>query len=171
MESQLFIQDGPIVTCAGNDSTVDLALSMVRQVAGERTARMVGDRLNRDAIRNGSDAQPLPFVSNRFSQVTVRRAAQLFARYTEPPISPREVAEHLGIGVRQLQRLFKHHVGQTPNRFSVTCRLEKARRLLRHTALSSTEIAAATGFESPSHFARRYLELFGERPSRDRRVC
>ena len=47
-------------------------------------------------------------------------------------------------------------------------RLEQARTLLRNSALSVTETAVATGFESAAHFSRAYRQQYGRAPGVER---
>ena len=47
-------------------------------------------------------------------------------------------------------------------------RLDRARSLLRNSALPLTQIALATGFANSSHFSRAYSAQFGQAPSRYR---
>jgi transcriptional regulator GlxA family with amidase domain len=47
-------------------------------------------------------------------------------------------------------------------------RLERARQLARQTDLPLSEIAAACGFVSSSHFSRTYRAAFGLAPGADR---
>jgi transcriptional regulator GlxA family with amidase domain len=47
-------------------------------------------------------------------------------------------------------------------------RLERARNLLIQTDRSVTEVAYATGFESPGHFSRVYRASFGLSPSKQK---
>ena len=49
-------------------------------------------------------------------------------------------------------------------------RLGKARRLLSGSPLPITEIALATGFASPAHFAAAYKARYGETPSAGRKA-
>ena len=69
---------------------------------------------------------------------------------------------------RQLERLFRLHLNDTPSNFYLGLRLEKARQLLRQSDMSVLEVGLACGFESPSYFSRSYKAHFGVTPSEDR---
>ena len=49
-------------------------------------------------------------------------------------------------------------------------RLDRARDLLRQSAVPITEIALGCGFSSASHFSRAYREAFGVTPASERRA-
>ena len=79
-----------------------------------------------------------------------------------------ELAEHAGISTRQLLRLFAQVVGEGPSHYHRRLRLEHARSLLRHTAITVTEASVAVGFESLAHFSRAYRLQYGRSPGADR---
>ena len=90
-------------------------------------------------------------------------------RATSRRRSPRaELARIAGVSVRQLERLFRRHLGHGIHRQYSSMRLERARQLLRETTLPVLDVAIATGFSSSSQFARAYKRTFGEPPSRTR---
>ena len=82
----------------------------------------------------------------------------------DDPSPPSVIAREVGISGRQLERLFGRYLNCSPKTYYVDLRLQKAQRLLVQTALSVTEIAFATGFNSPTHFARTYKVHFGVTP-------
>lgn len=62
-------------------------------------------------------------------------------------------------------RSFRRALGQTPVDFLVERRLEAARRLLRDTDRSITEIALECGFSDSNYFARVFRRRTGQTPS------
>ncbi len=54
------------------------------------------------------------------------------------------------MALRSLQRLFKTKFGKTPERVYLDIRLAQARLLVQRSDKSIRDIAAATGFASPS---------------------
>ena len=54
---------------------------------------------------------------------------------------------------RQLQRLFREHLGMTPTHY-LTLRLRRARELLLQTDMSIMHITMACGFQSACHFSK-----------------
>jgi AraC family transcriptional regulator of adaptative response / DNA-3-methyladenine glycosylase II len=71
----------------------------------------------------------------------------------------------LGLGGRQLRRLFKTHLGAPPIAVALTRRLDFARKLIDETGLSMTDIAFSSGFESIRRFNDAVKKRFGESPS------
>jgi len=77
-----------------------------------------------------------------------------------------ELATRLGIGERQLRRLFLKHLGASPLSFARARRLHFARALLDETDLPMTEVAFAAGFQSIRQFNHALRACFGESPGR-----
>jgi AraC family carnitine catabolism transcriptional activator len=89
--------------------------------------------------------------------------------HTEPPLSTLMLAQMIKVTRRQLERLFRLHLNDTPSNFYLGLRLEKARQLLRQSGMSVLEVSIACGFESPSYFTRSYRARFAKCPREDRR--
>ncbi|MEO8998899.1 MAG: AlkA N-terminal domain-containing protein [Rhodanobacter sp.] len=69
-----------------------------------------------------------------------------------------ELATRVGIGARQLRRLFVERVGAPPISVHTTRRLLFAKQLLTETALPVTEVALASGFRSLRRFNAAFLQ-------------
>lgn len=76
----------------------------------------------------------------------------------------------LGIGERQLRRLFATHLGASPAQVAQTRRNLLARQLVEETDLPLTEVALASGFESLRRFNHVFRTLYGRPPSAMRRA-
>jgi transcriptional regulator GlxA family with amidase domain len=75
------------------------------------------------------------------------------------------LARRAGVSLRQLERLFKLHLGSTVGASYMSIRLEHADMLLRNTNEPILAVAISCGFTSSSHFSRRFKEKFGRAPS------
>ncbi len=80
----------------------------------------------------------------------------------------RELAGTSGLSARQVHRLFKTHLGMSPQAYHRRLRLQRAREMLRQTELTVLEIAMASGFSSSSDFSRAYRRTFRQSPHQDR---
>lgn len=67
-----------------------------------------------------------------------------------------------------LQRLFKRYTGQSPAEFLLAVRMNKAKELLRTTALPINEVAYRVGMENASHFIYTFRQQVGTTPQRYR---
>jgi AraC family carnitine catabolism transcriptional activator len=87
----------------------------------------------------------------------------------EEPISLPELAAYAGVSERQIERLFRDHLGCTPNAYYMEIRLNMARTRLLYSEDSIMEIAHSCGFDSCSYFSKCYRRLFAITPSCERR--
>ncbi len=81
-----------------------------------------------------------------------------------------ELAERLGVGGRQLRRLFKQHLGASPVAVAQTRRVLFAKQLLHETQLPMADVAYAAGFGSVRRFNETFQQLFRRPPSALRRA-
>lgn len=79
------------------------------------------------------------------------------------------LAERLGVGGRQLRRLFKHHLGASPVAVAQTRRVLLAKQLICDTALPMAEVALAAGFGSVRRFNETFQQLYARPPAELRR--
>lgn len=79
------------------------------------------------------------------------------------------VASRVGVGGRQLRRLFVEHLGAPPLSVHTTRRLLFAKQLLTETALPVTEVALAAGFGSLRRFNAAFAQANRIAPSELRR--
>ena len=79
------------------------------------------------------------------------------------------LATRVGMGARQLRRLFDQHVGVSPAAVAQTRRLLFAKQLLHDTRLSMAEVALAAGFGSVRRFNDAFRILYHRPPSELRR--
>jgi AraC family transcriptional regulator of adaptative response / DNA-3-methyladenine glycosylase II len=98
------------------------------------------------------------FASWRGTSNTVSRALALIAEgaLDGEGKSVDALAERLGVGERQLRRLFLQHLGASPIAVAQTRRVLFAKHLIHETRMSMTEVALAAGFSS----LRRFNEVF-----------
>jgi AraC family transcriptional regulator of adaptative response / DNA-3-methyladenine glycosylase II len=79
------------------------------------------------------------------------------------------LASRLGLGERQLRRLFRQHLGASPVAVAQTRRVLLAKQLIHETRLPMAEVAFAAGFGSIRRFNETFATLFARAPSALRR--
>ncbi len=81
-----------------------------------------------------------------------------------------ELAERVGIGSRQLRRLFIQHLGVPPIKIASTHRVHFARNLIEQTDMPMSEIALNSGFSSLRQFNHAMRMIAGHSPTDLRRI-
>lgn len=79
------------------------------------------------------------------------------------------LAARLGVGERQLRRLFRQHLGASPVGVAQTRRVLLAKQLIHETGLPMAQVALAAGFGSVRRFNETFQALYGRPPMALRR--
>jgi AraC family transcriptional regulator of adaptative response/methylated-DNA-[protein]-cysteine methyltransferase len=103
------------------------------------------------------------------SRATVTRALRLIGEGALDRHGVDDLADRLGIGSRQLARLFRKHLDTTPTAAGRTARIQRAKRLIDQTGLPMTEIAYLSGFRSLRSFNAAFQQIYRRAPSSLRR--
>jgi len=162
---RLFEDDHGLLTCGGGSAATDMMLSLIEADHGKDLAAIVADMCIHRRSSSPDTAQRSAHsraLSSRNPHLLA--AIQYMSDRLEMPADGDEVADHAGISRRQLERLFRRHVGQSPAQFYLDLRVSRAHALLNETSLSVAEIAAATGFASSSQLSGRFRKRFGLSP-------
>lgn len=166
---ELFEIDRRRITCAGGTASIDLMLDLIAQAHGSELAVQVSEQFVLGRIRQRQDHQRMQIASRYgISNKKLVKVIGEMERNTEQPLNTQVLADAVQVTRRQLERLFRLHLGDTPSGFYLRLRLDKARQLLRQTDMSVLEVGVACGFESASYFTRCYRARYQRCPRRGR---
>jgi AraC family transcriptional regulator of adaptative response / DNA-3-methyladenine glycosylase II len=101
----------------------------------------------------------------RGSSNTIARALPLIEMGALDDGNVDALAGRLGVGDRQLRRLFLRHLGATPVAVAQARRVHLAKQLIHDTTLPMTQVALASGYGSLRRFNEAFHDLFGRPPS------
>ena len=164
-----FVLDGNRITCGGGVAPLDMMHALIAERMGSDFARRVSDWFLHTAVAEPAAPQRASaaerYATNHPALLTVLEKMEATIAQ---PLDRTAMAAFVNISRRHLDRLFAEHVGQSFLEIYRTMRLQHARRLLRQSPLSISEIAFATGFSSAAHFSQAYRAKFGRTPKRDR---
>lgn len=169
ISNELFEIDSGLITCAGGTSAIDMMLDIVQAELGHKMAVAICEQFIKTGIRQKSDKQRIDLAARlnvhhpRLLKVVAHMEATL-----ETPLSSSQLAEYACLSVRQLERLFRSHIGHSPSEYYMKLRLERARQLLKASGMSVSDVAVACGFGSCAHFTRSYKKHFDCSPRQDR---
>jgi transcriptional regulator GlxA family with amidase domain len=169
VRNDLFEIDGRRFTCSGGTAAADMMLHRIRARHGDRLATLVSEQCILDRIRSPSEPQRQPVPQRlRVQHPKLAQAIEIMEARIEEPVPQELLARNVGLSRRQLERLFRQHLGRTPAQHYLETRLERARHLLQQTDQPVMAVACATGFVSASHFSTCYRQLFGRTPREER---
>lgn len=169
LESSLYVIDRRRMTCAGGMAGLDLAVELIEREQGHLLASRVGEWFISPGRRKPEKPQRKS-LKERYgvSNDRVLRTLAAMEAHVDEPHSHRALADIANVSARQLERLFRTHLGATVGDMYLRIRLERSSKLLRSTALSVTQVAIACGFINASHFSRLFKSRFGVPPSHAR---
>lgn len=167
----VFCVDRNRLTCRGATAAQDLMIWTIGRELGRDVAEalaqwFVRERVGEPELGGGAELDQ----ATRAEQPALAEAVDLMFANIEEPLSGDDIAGHVNLSRRQLERLFRKYLDTVPSRYYLKIRLDRARELVRNSALSLTDIALSCGFSSGAHFSTTYRNAFGLTPSEDREV-
>ena len=142
----LFVDDDP-----DKDVLIDLGVQeLVVRMLRVEARRLLLEESARRATRHGLAA-----------------AAEMAKRRLSEPLRVGDLAEAACMSEPAFYRAFRNEFGLTPVAYLTRLRVDRARQLLGNPARSVTDVAAAVGFGSVSHFIRVYRDHVGTTPKQD----
>ena len=155
-----YLRDGPMMTCAGAMSALDLTLDLISAHRG------IATRLDVEALFIHGDP-PVGASTDRAwaRDPLVGRALQMMRDNLERPVPLDRLAKHLSCQPRTLDRHFRMELGAPPGTVYRHLRLASARKLLQETRLSVAEIAVRCGYDSSAALSRAVRREYNATPS------
>ena len=101
---------------------------------------------------------------------TVARALSLIESGALDDADVDALGDRLGVGERQLRRLFRKHLGASPIAVAQTRRVLLAKQLIHETRLPMAEVALASGFGSTRRFNDAFARTYRRPPRELRRL-
>ena len=95
----------------------------------------------------------------------MRRVIEYIEENLEGDLSLEAMAAEVDISPIYLARAFKAAIGQSPHRYVLTRRVERAKELLRNTEMPVVDVALSSGFSSQSHLSYWFQRHVGVSPA------
>ena len=168
---ELFEIDRDRFTSAGGTAPLDMMLNLISLQIDPDIATAISEAFACERIRGRHDRQRIPLqLRLGTSQPKLIETVSIMESNIEEPIGLDELARHVGVSRRQLERLFQKHLNCVPTRYYLELRLARARQLLLQTSISIVDVAFACGFVSAPHFSKCYRDYYGIPPREERRL-
>lgn len=97
-----------------------------------------------------------------FSGYRLHKVLDAILEAPEAPHDIEALAALTGVSPSHFSRIFKQATGESPHRYVVKARIERAKELLLQSGSSVRQIAEATGFQTQAEFARAFRRETGE---------
>lgn len=139
-------------------------------VAGFPTGRLFLDSLEQAmaiALVSGHAVRhrPVQIYRGGLGAARLRTIKELVHAKLEDDLSLDEMAESVGLSTAHFARMFRKSTGETPHRFVLRQRLERAKAMLRAPDARVLDVAVACGFKTQQHFAQVFRSVWGVSPT------
>jgi len=166
----LFVDDGDVLTSAGNAAGIDLLLHVVRRDHGSEVAARVARRSVVAPWREGGQSQfierPVPEPGDVGTAATRAWALQRLGE----PLTLADLAAHAQMSVRTFTRRFREETGSSASRWLVQQRVALARQLLESTDVPVERVAVEAGFGTTASMRQHLHAAIGVAPLAYRRT-
>jgi transcriptional regulator GlxA family with amidase domain len=170
LRRSLYEIDRNRLTSGGGSAPLDMMHAIIAEEQGLELAHAVSEWFLQTNVREGAGPQRMQLRERLgVASAPLLRVIGRMEQTTENPMSRQDLATLASVSLRQLERLFKRHLGRSLGEHYLQLRLARARDLLRQTSMSVLETAVACGFASSSHFSRAYGAQYGHPPSAERK--
>lgn len=166
----LYLDEGEVLTSAGEAAGIDMCLHMIRTDHGVAVANAVARTTVVPPHRDGGQAQfiRLPVPAPTSGGIGDARAWALENLHRS--LSLAELAARARMSVRTFTRRFRTEVGLTPGQWLIQQRTERARELLEDTDLSIDDVSARSGFGTATSLRQHFRQTLDTTPSAYRRT-
>ncbi|WNW13870.1 helix-turn-helix domain-containing protein [Pseudomonas sp. DTU_2021_1001937_2_SI_NGA_ILE_001] len=152
-----------VISSGGPLSWIDLALHVIRRLAGDTVARLA-------ASMAVTDNQALPqtvYAPRGFINATspLLLQAEQTVRQAGPGLTAQALAKGLRLSERTLHRRLKELLNETPKAFITRVRIETACALLQSPGARVKQVAMQAGYADESSFRRAFAQVMGLSPS------
>ncbi len=165
----LYVDDGDVLTSAGNAAGIDLCLHLVRRDHGQAVANRVARRTVVAPWREGGQSQFVEPPPETAGAATAATRAWALDRLGQP-LTLADLAAYAAMSVRTFTRRFRDETGVSPARWLTDRRVDLARRLLESTELPVERVAERAGFGTPTSMRQHLHAAIGVAPLTYRRT-
>mgnify|MGYP000971960566 CR=1 FL=1 len=169
LSDRIFEIDRRRFTASGAAAAMDMMLHFIAAQLGARVAAAVAEEFIYNRMREGQAPQRLaPAERMNTRHPRLRRLLHLLDTRLQDRLAVGAMAASERISEGEVRRLFRTHLGTSPQAYHRRLRLQKARLMLRQSDVPVADVAQDCGFASASDFSRAYRREFGSAPQDDR---
>lgn len=162
--SEILTEQNRILCSGAVTTSLNLALRLVEKFAGTQVAAATGKMMLIDTNRGSQSSYATMQYEPRHSDALVLRAQRWMEKSLQQGFSLGELARHLAVSERTLNRRFKQALGEAPLHYLQSLRVDVAKRLLETRGLNVDVVSARVGYSDLSTFRRLFKRETGLSP-------
>ncbi|MFJ9129035.1 GlxA family transcriptional regulator [Streptomyces sp. NPDC102340] len=162
----LYVDEGRVLTSAGEAAGIDLCLHMIREDHGAAVAAELARRTVVPPHREGGQAQYIqrPVPAEELGPTSTSASREWALGRLAEPLSLGQLAARDAMSIRTYNRRFREETGLTPMTWLNRQRVDRARELLEQTGHTVDRVAAETGFGSGTSLRQHFQVVLGVSP-------
>lgn len=165
LKTRHLITQSDNIYCVGSvNSIADLMVHIVEEWFGSRIARAVENQFSPEIRLSFNDAAYQSTARSSHHDETVLEGQLWLQEHLSGSLNMQDLAAHLGLSGRTLNRRFNQATGLSPNAYLQSLRITTAKDLLRNSNLTISEIAWQVGLQDVSYFSQFFKTHNGMRP-------
>lgn len=133
-------------------------------IYADQIARMITLHLIRDHSTRPPPKRGLSLPTPTLSSARMQHVRDIIEAELDGDLGLARLAAEAGVGEHAFSVAFTKAFGDTPHRYVIGRRIERAKQLLRTSDLPVVEVAVQTGFSSQSHLATVFKRAVGVTP-------
>jgi AraC-like DNA-binding protein len=102
-------------------------------------------------------------LESRIKDERIKKVYQLITQGEDLALNI--LSKEAGLSTRNLNRLFLSEIGRTPKQFMIEQKIEKAKKLLKTSPMTITDIGFEVGYNSTAKFISAFQKVTGKLPS------
>ena len=138
--------------------------------AGKLYGESFGTSLAVHLVKNYSIVIPKSNYYEAFSERKQTEVLDFIEAHLDTDIKLEDLAHIAGISKFYFCRLFKQTMQIPPHQYIIRRRIERAKQLLKHSDMTTVEIALECGFAHQSHLSRHFRSIVGISPQKFRHL-
>ncbi len=156
--SELYVDDGNVLTSAGVAAGIDLCLHIIRRDHGSRVANQVARACIVAPLREGGQAQYIEASAGGASGVSTAALVAWIVEHLDQPHTTATLAARVHMSTRTFERRFHSEHGMPPGIWLTQARIRRTKELLEATDMTIENIAQEVGLGTAvnlrTHFRR-----------------
>jgi transcriptional regulator GlxA family with amidase domain len=162
LKTRHLITQSDNIYCVGSvNSIADLIVHIVEEWFGSDIARAVENQFSPEIRRSFQAAAYQNTANGSHHDEDIAQAQQWLQTNLSSPITITQLAGHLNLNPRTLNRRFKRATGMTPLSYLQSLRIAAAKDLLRNSNLAVGDIAWRLGVQDVSYFSQLFRRHCG----------
>lgn len=172
LQKRHLITQSENVYCVGSvNSIADVMVHLIELKLGSAIAHAVETQFSPEIRKKFEAAAYQDQGSNTHHDELILEAQSWLDRNSHTSVALYELADHLNISSRSLNRRFKEATGQTPSAYHLKRRVQASKELLKNSNLRISDLAWRMGFQDAAGFSRWFRANTDSTPSRYRRAA